>query len=1168
MKLFLLGDVHLRAKKLSDVSSAWSRMIHLATELECEYILQAGDVFDHANVFGKEATIGTIYDEFLKPFSADPSVPEMICILGNHDIGGPNNKDALVPVDHHDLISVFRKPSQKLLKGQVGLVMLPWIDRATLMKSLAGKGMSPEESRAKIEELLSGRLIEILSGFVKDYKDRGRPVIFMSHLEVTGAKMDSGMAQSGGLFEFSPKSLSEIGADFYAFGHIHKRQQIIGLPNENDGYLGAICQGKFGEEDNPSGGRFLEISPEGEVLADRWVNDSQSPRYFTVESMAEVMAIDHSKDYVKLRAEARPPDLPLGVIFEKKPTKKPDQKEGDSEVVLDAETSLDVLLQEWGKRNGVEISQVLIDDAKNLKLPASQYGIGSWESLDKIVLKNITSHKDTVVDLNGIRGVIGVEGPNGAGKTSVLESCLFSMYGNAPSYSAQGLLSTMSKQMGLVEVHFTSSGQTYVARRELKGGKNFSHKAFLFKEGSEEPVAGPNVGAVNNECSVLVGDKDLVLAGVFAAQRGEDNIVDRDPADRKEVFAKLIGSEKFLRMSQEAKELAKAESAVIEVTEDRISELKEQLVDDDDLQQQIQSTSKEKDDAEASLEEERTSLEDIKSSIHTANERESQLLAIRAKIAELEKKKKSISEEGRALQEEQTMLLKSDAGEAQKGLDEAKKALEKCLKAKKEVDQISKESASLMAKSSELKAKASEMESSRVAAYTKRRKSAEEAQKKVAEERQTNFEKINSLLEELKGKIRGLETDIRESCHKADLIKGFPDLPECKACVLAKDCIEAKDSVPGKVKELDALKDRVSTGEQKRSAYIQKTNDLVAAEACEEESEFQKDVLAELATLKEKAETLSKEATEKVPSAELSALADKEEALSGAVAEAEANVSKCKDSLSRIETIKALIAKLRESFGEAVKEQESLKETMPKPIDLISLRATQAQAEEAVKEATQKVTDLAVKYGKLESKLEENEKRRAEWLKLSSSISSKKDLIARMTTLTKAFGRDGIPQMLTERTVPRFEELMNELVSEFECGYEIQVLTERTTKKGTKEDVILIQVDDGYGFRDVRSYSGGESRLLKYLVSISFAIIQAERSGKGLKVLILDEAVESLDDDKSGDFIAMAMKLPKFFNQVFIISHNLRILSEIPCKIKMGRIGKHPSTVTVSTSGV
>jgi DNA repair exonuclease SbcCD ATPase subunit len=107
--------------------------------------------------------------------------------------------------------------------------------------------------------------------------------------------------------------------------------------------------------------------------------------------------------------------------------------------------------------------------------------------------------------------------------------------------------------------------------------------------------------------------------------------------------------------------------------------------------------------------------------------------------------------------------------------------------------------------------------------------------------------------------------------------------------------------------------------------------------------------------------------------------------------------------------------------------------------------------------------------------------------------------------------------------------------------------------KGKVSERIDVLVDDGDEERDISTYSGGEKNFLEYVFRVAFSILQAERSGKGLKVLVLDEPMYFADDCLSDSFMRILNKLKDKFNQIFIISHSDHILSTIENKIHFSR---------------
>jgi len=103
--------LHFRSQKLDDIATAWAVAVEWAYRHKVDIIVQTGDVFNHTNVYGREASTGTIFSKFLEPFlNREHQIP-LFLIPGNHDIGLPRDKDALAPIEHYPWVKVVRRPS-------------------------------------------------------------------------------------------------------------------------------------------------------------------------------------------------------------------------------------------------------------------------------------------------------------------------------------------------------------------------------------------------------------------------------------------------------------------------------------------------------------------------------------------------------------------------------------------------------------------------------------------------------------------------------------------------------------------------------------------------------------------------------------------------------------------------------------------------------------------------------------------------------------------------------------------------------------------------------------------------------------------------------------------------------------------------------------------------
>ena len=113
----------------------------------------------------------------------------------------------------------------------------------------------------------------------------------------------------------------------------------------------------------------------------------------------------------------------------------------------------------------------------------------------------------------------------------------------------------------------------------------------------------------------------------------------------------------------------------------------------------------------------------------------------------------------------------------------------------------------------------------------------------------------------------------------------------------------------------------------------------------------------------------------------------------------------------------------------------------------------------------------------------------------------------------------------------------------------MRVVSFKEDSKGKITERIDILVDDGEEERDLATYSGGEQNLLAYVFRIAMSILQSERSGKGLKVLVLDEPMYFADVDLAESFMRMLKKLTGHFNQILLVSHSDYMLSAMQNKI-------------------
>lgn len=1147
MRILMVGDLHLKANRLKDVAGAWEKTVSWARRNDVDLIAQAGDVFHKPNIFGREADVGTIFSAFFRPFRGYEGRRAFL-VPGNHDMGGPRNNDALSAFDEHSWITVCHRPEVTEALPGLSVCAVPWVNRAKLTTRLIDKGMKTKEANKKAGEAIEN-LMAKLALDVQEHRERGNFVLFLGHVEVTGARRGGGDKQSGGLFEFSPTQLSSVGADAYALAHIHVRQPVPGLPNENDGYIGSLCQLDFGEEGNDTGFRYIDVE-DGKVVADKFVDNKSSPRFFTVDSL-EGLDYDPDKDYVKLRGETRPDRLPDRVKFEKVASQAATKRRVEED--LDSNTPIRRLLEAWRKEAKCEVPLDDMEEAaeairKRTDIPDE--AIGSLDRIERIFLQNVTSHELTEIDLEGISGVHGIEGPNGSGKTTALEAFLIALYGHCPSRpSLQDVVRNRDGvKDSLIEVDFVSNGRKLTARREFhRTSKTFKHEAYLYQtsSGKKDPIAGPKVADVKECSSSLVGDLKMVLTGTFSAQSEMDNIVNLDRRDRMEMFAKLLGSDKFITMGKTAADESKGDNAVLDANRARIESIKLELASEPEDRKAL-------DGWKAALSGKKDKKNAIAKDLKGREEELSRAAKVDDEIREKKKQIESHQQEQLRLKEEANTLLQEKQALASIDADAIKQKISKLHETKEKVDKARLKISEAKNKASEKTAQAATLRSQAEQARSRLRQQRSEALKKYADEVRAIEQERESKRAELQAKMDALileintaKSSLKEAKRQAELIKGFPDLDPCKECPLAVDGLQARKRAEDAGRSLKRLEERRQKGEQVIEKFDQDTGRLVGA--VPKPPEDQGDDNEEAAELERKASELEQEAKGELPPDDFERKFEKAIAEVAELPRLEEELEKARNASSEADKIAERINYKKERFEELKKAISAIEVPEPIPTDECSKERDKLQGE--LRSVDDEIENAVLEVGRAEAKLAAHEKNRETLKSVQKEVRELEKSVAANNALAKAFSRDGIPQLIVDNTIPHFQEILSDLISEFDGRWSMQIQSQRETKKGSMQEVIDILVDDGYGLRDIKTYSGGEKQLLKTITRIAFATLQAERSGKGLKVLILDEATGAMDPELAEQFVQMLARLSDAFNQVFVVSHNDYVLTTLPNRI-------------------
>lgn len=160
--------------------------------------------------------------------------------------------------------------------------------------------------------------------------------------------------------------------------------------------------------------------------------------------------------------------------------------------------------------------------------------------------------------------------------------------------------------------------------------------------------------------------------------------------------------------------------------------------------------------------------------------------------------------------------------------------------------------------------------------------------------------------------------------------------------------------------------------------------------------------------------------------------------------------------------------------------------------------------------------------------------------------------------LARAFGRDGIPQLLISHAVPEIQHYMDTICEEdFDSRYRVRFNTQKEHKNGVVEEAfeILFSSSDSEKEYDAASCSGGELAAVRVILRAALGLYQASRA-QGHKVAFLDEFTAHQDAKNAESSLRVLSRLQERFSQVFFVTFDNLLLPSFPYRVMLSRNGE------------
>ena len=255
-KILHFADLHGNDKNIEEVETNTDFMIDVAKKEKTDLIICAGDVTDSKNTKMGSVTAHVTIKQFSKMANIAPVI---ICL-------GTDGHDGLTPLILSHIkgkypIYVSERPEQLVFEEEKFTRLEDWKHSEinypdciistlpTPSKKFFHTDSGIEESNNEIGHNL-GVLLAGFGAMNNMYDTANCYKIFVSHINVAGAKISETQVMVGRDIEISKEQLIPTNSDVICLGHIHKPQEMFLTENCSAFYPGSVIRKTFAEPED------------------------------------------------------------------------------------------------------------------------------------------------------------------------------------------------------------------------------------------------------------------------------------------------------------------------------------------------------------------------------------------------------------------------------------------------------------------------------------------------------------------------------------------------------------------------------------------------------------------------------------------------------------------------------------------------------------------------------------------------------------------------------------------------------------------------------------------------------------------------------------------------------------------------------------------------------
>ncbi len=776
--------------------------------------------------------------------------------------------------------------------------------------------------------------------------------------------------------------------------------------------------------------------------------------------------------------------------------------------------------------------------------------------LISLKLENFRQHEDSFIEFSD--GITVINGTNGAGKSTILEAISWAIYGtDATRGNKDSIKFNKAKAKAKVRVELALGLDSEIFRIE-----RFLDKADIYLADNSNPIVTSQQEVTKYLIEKLGMTKDEFFNTYFTGQKELNFLANQKPVDRRKFISKVLNYEKIREVQEQARADRNSINNEISGLRQGISDfesLKEEkklaLIEIAEITNKLNQTQKEFSEKAGVFAKIEPEWENARKNKENFEKKQIEFKFLSEKIKDLNKNIETLEEKNKILEEKSKIFFEISICETEYRETESKiKELEKLqeketlkqsyiikieglekeiqekLLAQEEVIKSGKEKRLIVDKIPAVKEEIDKL-SKEIQEIETKIASSKKEKEVLIRQKQQEIEKINKqlLLISEKGKDGACPTCERPLKNEFEKVTGnFKDQINCleneiKSFKLESEKLIIKPAEIAKLqrnkeeKEKDLTKFNEIQGEYKneQDRYLKLKTEIDAKNL--EKTKSQEELLKfphgfnieDLKNLREKIIPL-REKFEQILAlkVELSSFEKIKNELSNSIKTKQETADHnqlVEKELKTINYSEESYLKAEKIFSEAKEEFYALKEQMIK-----------IEAEE--RNIKEKITRI--------EKIEDSNKEKLKLLK------EKQERVDLLSELDRFYGQ--FWEKLNNQARPEISELAGKFLVDLTDG--------RYCELEINEKYEICLHDDG----EIKPViSGGEEDIVNLCVRLAISQIIAQRSGKTLSLLILDEIFGSLDENRRNNVVNLLRSLTNSFEQVILITHIEDIKNEI-----------------------